>query len=713
MIKKSAIALAVTAAAWGLTGCGETEVATAEGVLLDAEIEGVSYKSGALSGVTGADGKFKYEVGQPVSFSIDGVTLGTVEGASFVTPIELTGDTSAGGAGALAMAQWLQSLDADANPENGIKVDKTRMAAGAKAPQSWANADDNAIKALLANADHFVPSAKAWKHFQTQQALKKGVPEMTLVGRLAGDALAGASRAEIIAFHKPSKSSFHIVAGSSLVERLDLANLGTTALANPTTAQNLSVASTISVGTDVSTGGFVAGGVQSVAIAGDLMAVAVQATPKTDPGVVALYRIAANGAASFLRSVAVGAQPDSVTFSPDGLTLVAANEGELSDTFSTDGVDPEGSISVVKLNASGAVLSATTLDFKEFNVGGARAAELPAEVRIGRAGAKVAQDLEPEYVSVSPDGKQAFVTLQENNAVAVVDLSNVSITKIVSLGFKDHGLKRNAFAPSDKVKATVTSNPLSTLKTYANVYGMRSPDGIASFTHQGKTYFVTANEGDDRNDFLATAEAVRVATLSLDATAFPDAAVKAELARLTVMATDAKGKFGDTDGDGDYDKLFVLGARSFSVFEAESGELVFDSGDDIERLVYLDALNSGDAASTLLGSAGINDRLDNKGPEPETVVMGEVRGKPYLFVALERASGIMMLDMENPRQPKVVRYFRNTGSRLPALEDFVASDGDISPEGLKFISADDSPTGKALLLAGYEVSGTVTVIQID
>jgi hypothetical protein len=235
------------------------------------------------------------------------------------------------------------------------------------------------------------------------------------------------------------------------------------------------------------------------------------------------------------------------------------------------------------------------------------------------------------------------------------------------------------------------------------------PDGVAAYTVGGKTYVLTANEGDDRDDFLAAEETARVSSLSLDATAFPDGdALKnnAELGRLTVMATHAGGKFGDTDGDGDYDRLYVLGGRSFSVFDPTSGSLVFDSGDDVERIAYNHIADVADEATRLklIQASQVLGRLDNKGPEPESVVVGEVGGTAYAFVGLERTSAVLVYDITTPQAPRFVQILRNSTD---------LADGDISPEGMKFIPASQSPTGKALLLVGYEVSGSMAVYQID
>lgn len=703
----SAIALAI--ATLGLSACNSDDPEIKTGYLIDARVQGMAYRSGDVTGTTGADGKFQYEAGKNVVFSIGGVTLPAVKGAATITPMELAGESSPSAPGALAIARFLQSLDDDGNPDNGIVASSAKLKAGAVAPGDWTEAGEAALQALLTNPADLPTEGKALQHFVKNVGAAYSLPTMKIVGRLDLNAEGNdESRAEIIAFHKASKSSFHIVAGDAKVERIDLSQLGTTALSNPVSSTNLVIASTINVGTDAGTSGFTADGVQSVAITGDLMAVAVSSTNKASNGRVAFYTLSSSGAATFHSSVEVGVLPDSLAFSPDGTKLVVANEGELVPTLDADeeviGLtdDPLGSISVITITNGIPASTATTLDFSDFNTAGTRHGELPATLRIGRAGASVAQDIEPEYVSISSDSSKAFVTLQENNGVAVIDLSGAtpSISKIHALGFKDHGLTRNAFAPSDKVPMPPT------LKTYANVFGVRMPDGIATFSVGGKTYFITANEGDDRDVFLISDETARVSKLTLDATAFPNSLTlkgETELGRLTVLKTDANGAYGDTDSDGDYDKLYVLGSRSFTIFDATTGEEVFDSGSEFERTVFADALADTNA-STLLNHGSINGRLDNKGPEPESVVVGTIGSNTFAFVALERSSGILMYLINDPTKPMLVQYIRNTAD---------LDLGDISPEGLKFIPASDSPTGKPLLLVGYEVSGTVAVLQID
>lgn len=521
-------------------------------------------------------------------------------------------------------------------------------------------------------------------------------PQATLVGRYAHNV--GEGVAEIVALHAASRSVFITVdtaTAPSAFQRISLRNLGSTALTNPTTASNLESGATTSVASHVNDSGFTAGGVQTLAIHGDLLAIAVQATPKTAPGVVAFYRIDAQGNATYLSKVTVGSLPDGMAFSPDGTKLVVANEGEIDGdedfVLAQDkSNDPLGTISIIAINNGTPASSATTVDFTAFDDGGSRATERPADVRIGIAGNDFSRDAEPEYVSISADSSSAYVTLQENNAVAVVNLGTGRIDRLIAMGYKDHGLASNALAPSDRASADA---PFA-LKSYANLYGIYMPDAIASFSVNGTPYFITANEGDDRDDFLATGETGRISSLTLDPTAFPNASAlqaNTELGRLTVMRTMGR------NSNNQYDKLYALGGRSFSIYNATTGQQVYDSGSELEQRAYATL------PIALLGHPQVKDRLDNKGPEPESVVVGTINNKPYAFVALERTSAILMYDVSNPAAPVFVQWLQNTTT---------LNDGDISPEGLAFVPATQSPSGKPLLLAGHEVSGTLAVWEL-
>lgn len=432
--------------------------------------------------------------------------------------------------------------------------------------------------------------------------------------------------------------------------------------------------------------------INSVAVKNGLVAVAVAAADKTQPG--AVYFLDADARvgdpAMVLGQVTVGALPDMLTFTADGKKVLVANEAEQD----MAGNNPEGSVSIIDLSAGVGAATVTTAGFGAFN---SQLAALKAEgVRLfaGAAGFEsltVAQDLEPEYISIAPDGKTAFVTLQENNAIAILDLATGQFTDIVPLGLKSFlGLP---FDGSDRDGAG--NSKLINLNTDQPVFGQYMPDAIASFQGaDGSVFYVIANEGDDRNDFLSTAETASVSSLNLDATAFPNAAAlktNAEIGRLTVST--APGNNGDLDGDGDIDRLLSYGARSFSILNA-AGLVVFDSAAHTEQFIASSGLYSTPTGNGLYDDS----RSDNKGTEPEGVTLGVVGGKVLAFVGLERgAGGVMVYDVTNPAKVSFVQYLRQPG--------------DVSPEGLTFVAAVDSPIGKELLFVSNEVSNTVTVYR--
>ncbi len=503
--------------------------------------------------------------------------------------------------------------------------------------------------------------------------------------------------AEIPTYDPFTRRAFVVNAGSATVDVLDLHNPSA-----PTKVANLDIVADLAPRS--------VGAANSVDTRFGLLAVAVEADPKQDDGYIAFYSTIT---LQLIGVAPAGALPDMVTFSDDGRYVLAANEGEPDATYTND---PEGTVTIIDLLSFGQPGFVRTVGFTDFNAGGPRNAELPAKVRIYGPNATVAQDLEPEYITT--DGDLAWVTLQENNAIAVINIRNGRVRKIFALGFKDHSKAKNKLDASDDDGAiNIARWP---------VFGMYEPDALAVFKNGGKRYLITVNEGDTR-DYDGFSEEERVSDLPLDPAAFQNASElqeDANLGRLTVTTTQ-----GDTDQDGDFDQLFVPGGRSFSIWNATTGALVFDSGAELEQLIQ--NLLPDDFNANHEENDSFDNRSDNKGPEPEGVTLGKVKGKLYAFVGLERVGGILVLDLSDPKNPEFVDYLNNrnfrdaAGEPVPTCAEFDPPDsddiadciksnsaaGDLGPEGLEFVPASEAPKGKPLLIVGNEVSGTTTVYE--
>lgn len=501
----------------------------------------------------------------------------------------------------------------------------------------------------------------------------------------------GASSAEITAFDPLSKRLFVINGALGTVDVLSLADP-----ANPTLVSSIAT----------STFGSGLGGANSVAVKNGVVALAIEASPKTSPGIVALLR--ASDLAT-LGSATVGALPDMLTFTPDGKMLLVANEGEPNSYGQSDSVDPEGSVSVISLGTLGASVSSVSLSVTEagFTSFNSQIDALRSTgVRIFGSNATVAQDLEPEYITVSADSSKAWITLQENNAIAELDLATKTITAIRSLGLKDHSLAGYGMDVSDEDGSSNTNSGTAAVKIRTvPVKGMYMPDAIASYVVEGSTYLVTANEGDAR-DYTGFSEEVRVRSWcsgGLSSALSSDSAndVKdSNLGRLKVTANYNGGSADlGKDASGVCSALYAFGGRSFSIWKTDATR-VFDSGDQFEQKTAALSEANFNASND---SNTLDSRSPAKGPEPEGVVLATFGAKTYAFVGLERIGGVMVYDISTPAAPVFVSYL-NTRS---------GTTGDNGPEGLAIIRAADSPNGKPLLIVGNETSGTTAVFQIN
>ncbi len=497
------------------------------------------------------------------------------------------------------------------------------------------------------------------------------------------------SAAEIVAYHPKSKLLYSVDANAGAVNVLKVSDARAPRLKDTLTVAGIVDAQgeTIPQGSEAN----------SVAVREDgLVVVAVESATKTDDGWLAFFDTKGRA----LGAVRVGAQPDMVALAPDGGTAVTANEGEPNDAYD---VDPEGSISVVTLPATIAApaqSAVATADFHAFEDG-----NLPDGVRVfmGIDGIDhpVSRNLEPEYVTIDAASSTAYVSVQEANAIAAVDLATATVTDLLPLGAKDHSVAGNGIDPSNRDDAIAIRQ--------VPVQGFYMPDAIASYTVGGETFLVTANEGDSRDDFGDVEEGVRIKDLGdedeglapLCEGVLTDAQLEDEvLGRLKVSRASGLSEDGTC-----YEELYSFGARSFSIWTT-AGDLVFDSGDDFEQITAA-------AIPTFFNStndeSAFDDRSDDKGPEPEGVAIGEVDGATYAFIGLERVGGIMVYDITDPQDATFVTYVNN---RDFAADPESPAAGDLGPEGIAFVPAEDSRTKQPMLIVGNEVSGTTTLFDI-
>ena len=363
------------------------------------------------------------------------------------------------------------------------------------------------------------------------------------------------------------------------------------------------------------------GTVNSVAIRNGLAAFAVEAASQSiaclscdrrKPGKVLFYDTATRRPDGDPSQVGVGALPDMLTFTHDGSKLLVVNEATpnpAADTpYSAD--DPPGSVTIIDVETRSV---AATAVFNGVPTSG-------SHLRLNTG-----MDFEPEYVAVNHDDTKAFVTLQEANAIAVLDLVSNEFVEVIGLGAKDFNKAGNEIDPRDDTPPSVTFQQVP-------AKGLYMPDAIATYKWRGETYLVMANEGDFRED-------------NVDRSAASSFGATSPLDRLRVSNRDSSAG-----------NLFAAGARSFSI-RRTNGELVYDSGSILdrkahERLVYDDG------------------RSRDKGVEPEGVALLDIGSRTYAFIGLERTT------------TSTVAVFDITDLRHVEFVDVIVTPGDLSPEGL-------------------------------
>ena len=385
------------------------------------------------------------------------------------------------------------------------------------------------------------------------------------------------------------------------------------------------------------------GSINSVAIHNGVAAFAMESTTRTDAGTIRFFDTTTRALSTGINSVTVGALPDMITFTKDGSKLLVANEASPT-VYGNPAVDPAGSVSIIDMSTR--TVAATA--------GFSGVAQTGTNIRTNTG-----MDFEPEYITVNAAGTKAYVSLQEANAMGVLDLTTNTFSSVIGLGVKDFSAAGNFIDPNDRDYVSGSSGPTKTVLRTSAVKGLYQPDGMAAYEANGQTLIVMANEGDTREDDGDKARASTIAGTPTD------------IKRLNVSTTDS------TTGN-----LVTFGTRSFSIRD-EAGNIVFDSGSQL------------DAKAIELGIYD-DTRSDDKGVEPEGVELMLIGDRTYAFIGLERTtkSAIAIYDVTDPENASFI--------------DMIVTDGDIAPEGLEGFTMN----GKHYLAIANEVSNTTSVYSL-
>ena len=403
----------------------------------------------------------------------------------------------------------------------------------------------------------------------------------------------------------------------------------------------------------------------------------------------------------------LGVLPDSVTFAPNGTTALVAIEGQpvcaqddpataaKESADYTKASDPVGGVTVVDLsNPAAPVLEFAGFD--QFTVSEMRAKGIAVSSVINN----VSKDFEPEFVTAI-DNDYAYVTIQEANAIGRLNIQTATFESITRAFESKH---------SKVARDTSDRDAGAGPRTYANVVGASQPDAIAGFKMGSGYYFVTANEGDAR-EYTCLDDDLRASALKVDPRRFPDwktLSGSAALGRAKVNPT-----MGDKDGDGDIDTIHLRGSNSMTMYR--NGLAIWDSADLLDQIqtAAFGVANINGSHSLSSDKATMNyvgqGRSDDKGSEPEGVAVGMVGDRRIAVLGLERMTALAVFDITQPRSPVFIEWLQMVPTKATPAKDVKYW----SPEGIVFVAADKSPSGKALIITSYELSGSLSIHQIE
>ena len=540
---------------------------------------------------------------------------------------------------------------------------------------------------------------------------------LTLVGRYVADAPFATSAAEIVKYDACTDQLFVVNAQAKKVDVLTLSHDHAPSLKTQLDLQRAATHAGIEIGA-----------ANSVSTHQGWVAVAIENSIKQEAGIIALYR---GDTFELLTTYPAGALPDMVSFSKDGRYIAAANEGEPNSDYS---VDPEGSVTLIDLSTGYQNAIVTQIGFTDFNEGGVRHEELGSDVRLSAPSASVAQDLEPEYLAFDDKG-QLFVALQENNALAKIDVTTRRVESIYGLGGKSW--------PTATLDASNKDKRLGHFQSYPQLVGLYMPDSIATYSVDGVSYIITANEGDGREyGFDSTQQQCDSKGYQWDGDDYSDTADYGSKVDFCIAYSDElRGKKLKVSDDHPLalalkdnqllarlkvidpgktlqknEVVEAFGARSFSIWN-EQGERVYDSGDQFAQIVF--ATQPEHFNSTNDNNDSADDRSDDKGVEPEAIEVAQINGRHYAFIGLERQGGIMVYDVTDPSDAMFLHYVNPRDFNQPVCtkvdegecdnETYNPKAGDLGPESIHYFTR----AGEHFIAVGNEVSGTTSIFHID
>ena len=552
--------------------------------------------------------------------------------------------------------------------------------------------ENHLMKKFLLGAITLVTSSSLIMAGQLPALASEATVKVTEISSIAsGD---GEGSSEIATFHPGSKRIFATNGVKNTIDIFDISDV-----ANPKKVSSVSLAP---YGNDVTS--VAAGKDVVVAVVNVADKFSATGVPTTTNGKIVVFDT--NGKVLSSPDV-LGVLPDSVTFAPNGTTALVAIEAQpvcAKDDPATvakeeldysKASDPVGGVTVVDLSNPAAPVMRFA-GFDEFTVEEMRAKGIAVSSVVNN----VSKDFEPEFVT-AVDNNYAYVTIQEANAIGKLNIASATFESITR-GFEAR-VDKVARDTSDKDSGAGPRN-------YRNVVGASQPDAIAGFKWGAGHYFLTANEGDAR-EYTCLNDDLRGASLKVDAKRFPDWTALSGTAALGRAKVNPN--IGDKDGDGDIDTIHLRGSNSMTMYR--NGIVIWDSANLLDQIqtqafgvANINGSHSYSSDKSTMNYVG-QDRSDDKGAEPEGVAIGMVGDRRIAILGLERMTALAIFDITEPRNPVFQEWLQLLPTKATPAKDVKHW----SPEGIVFVPADKSPSGKALIITSYELSGSLSIHQIE